>query len=307
MNKLGFEQKEDTKQAIPLHFDNYNHFLYLSPMNLTELNKKYEKIVIKNEDIFDQIKLPIDLKETETKTIEENTPEKGLTKEESKKDYDKESKNTKYKSNILNQLASPQQPEEKKVTSPSDFIDNLYTQTQQIIRTKFSTLEKTIAKNETHFKDKIKDFLKKFKFLIDEEKESQALKSVLSSQFNMRILEQPFKIIKKNNIYSNYPPEFNKFKKNYKALITTLRIHPCYLYKIYSKNLLSEKEFFPIIKSIFFNMYNCNFTKTSLVILCKLILKDDLKKLYEKHKNDKEKNQFILNEYSLIKRRGVEI
>jgi hypothetical protein len=48
--------------------------------------------------------------------------------------------------------------------------------------------------------------------------------------------------------YNKFPPECKRYMKNYKALLTTLQMHPCYLVRIYENGLLQDKELYTIIK-----------------------------------------------------------
>jgi hypothetical protein len=98
------------------------------------------------------------------------------------------------------------------------------------------------------------------------------------------MVDKPLSIILNTSTNRKYPSAYNRYKKNYKALLTTLKIHPCYLYKIFEHKLMKNSELYKIIKMIFQNIQDDKYSQLLLVILNKKILAKTLLNLKEKLK-----------------------
>jgi len=274
MNKLGVVESNENLDKLNLDSDfesNIAAFFHKEPENIVEINKFFDRP---------------DNKGT-TPTKEEIITKNVETEDKIEEDEDEEK-------------------EEKKEQDQND-VDNIYTECQRIVRNKFEDIENQILRTEQNFKDLIVKIMSSYGFLLNYEAETQNLKRVLYNQVNFRMIEPPLRINLKKDRKRKYPLQFYQYRKNYKSLLTTLRVHPCYLIKIYENKLMSDKDLYTVIKQLFSNIYNDKYSKLLLITIAKMVLEKDLRTEKERidmdnlKNKDKQKKLNILDEYKIIK------
>lgn len=186
-----------------------------------------------------------------------------------------------------------------------DQIDSIFTQTQMVARNDFEILEDQLLSNEIRFKNTLKNILLDYKFLMDDQQEMQKIKRGLYNHFNFKMGDPPLNIKTKDlNSTRKLPYEYQQFKRNYKCLVTTLKLHPCYIAKLYENEYFSlsdremcPKELYRIIKQLYFNIYDDRNSQILLIVLAKKILEIDIKQLLKKCKDDNDKKNVLENYY----------
>lgn len=167
----------------------------------------------------------------------------------------------------------------------------LVAQTQTIIRNEFDELEENLLNKEVQMKEKMKLILAKCQFLKANETEAKALKRILFNNFTFKMADPPLNIAIKTRMKNEkYPEEYQKYKKNYKAFLSTLFNHPCYLKNIYEHIIINDKSseelFYEIIKDLYCNMYQHEFKQLCFINLLKNLFDVYLtKKAFDKKKN----------------------
>lgn len=224
-----------------------NNLFYAKPQELTEINKLFENEPIKNTPSSTSNQKPADVGENAEKKQEENKAA-GETPD-SNKNPNKIEKN--------NQNANKSELQLKKPDINQN--DGLISQIQSIMKWEFDKLEENLLQKEILLKEKMKSILKTYEFLKVNESEAKALKRILFNNFSFRMSDPPLNIPVRTGNLGKYPPEYQKYKKNYKAFLSTLFNHPCYLRNIYENLIINdtekEKMFYKIIKEIYGNMY----------------------------------------------------
>ena len=257
MNKLGFEQKyDDGKFGEVTTFNEIDDKFYYDPTNVEEFNKLF-----KNEN------------PTQIDNNNNNTPNNVNNKKVDSKETPTPTAN------------GDKDKDKKKKEQGEINTDNIITETQGILQNKYVEYEKKIQDNEKTFTEKLKKILKSFKVLCDQEANAKNLKQVLHNQFKFKMIDPPLSIVLNTSITKKYPKQYNNFKKNYKALLTTLKIHPCYLFRIFEHKLMKSGELYNIIKMIFQNIQDDKYSQLLLVILNRMILRKTVERVKEKYKD----------------------
>ena len=220
--------------------------------------------------------------------------------------------NKALKEEILPAETKDDQREEEKTDKINDEhnqddYDNIFFQCQQKVKHKYEEIENQIIRAEQNFKESIIKIMSNYNFLLQYEEETRNLKKVLYNQVNFRMIEPPLSIELKKEKKGKYPQEFYDYRKNYKSLLTTLRLHPCYITKMYENKLMGDKDLYVVIKQLFSNINNDKYSKILLLTIAKMIFERDLRSQKDKIKNenekinkDKTKKLDILEEYKLI-------
>ncbi len=274
---LLFEQKEDNV------FKQKNLF-YPKPQELSEINKLFQN----------------DLKLNDTIKQELDDDNNNINNQEFKEKF-KEGEKVNNSENTLN--SNKNKINENKTKSEKNFNkdefsnnDGILAQIQKIINSEFDNLENNMIDKETKMKEKMKEILEKSHFLKTNEKEAKSLKKILFNSFTFKMADPPFNItIKPQNKISKYPEEYQRYKKNYRAFLSTLYNHPCYLRNIYENiiinNQVYEEQFYKIIKQLFANMHTDEYKKLSYINLIKNIFQVYLKKkTFDNLKDQNKKN-----------------
>jgi alpha-tubulin suppressor-like RCC1 family protein len=267
MNRLGLIEDENERNKKldklehlvkndELDYDDFSELFRNSPTNVIEFNKLFETKTNYEEKHYDK-ETPKDTPTADNTNFIEETP-KETPKETVTED-------------------TPDINEKKTNKDKQDKIfDNVFSKTQTILDD-YRELETRLIQNEIEFKSRMKNILKNYEFLVTNEEESKNLKQVLFNQFNFKMIDPPLSIQIKKSISSKYPKAYLKYKKNYKALLSTLQMHPCYLANLYKHQLMTDKELYLITKSLYFNIYDDNYSKLILINLITIILTHRLK------------------------------
>lgn len=186
--------------------------------------------------------------------------------------------------NIQDPLKKPNVESELKDKKQEGLIDNVYVITQNNIKD-FEKFEVELRNKEIKFKQFMKKLLESYAFLLEKENQTRNLKNVLNNQFHFKYGDPPINVQFKKGLYSKLPKEYSKYRRNYKALLTTLKFHPCYLEKIYNKSLLDEKELYIIIKSLYDPLFDDNYSQSLMIILINKLFTAKLLKEKEKFTN----------------------
>ena len=181
----------------------------------------------------------------------------------------------------------------------NDENENVFSKAREtVIRSEFKEMEIKIQDNENLFTKRIKDILAEYKILLDKSINAKirykAIKNLFFFKFHGEPLNLNFKSFNKN--YQKFPNDFIKYKPNYRALLSALHTHPCYLLNIYKQKLFSDQELYRIIKQIFTNIKRDKYSQLLLITICKGILAIDLAglkslndyKIYHKITNETE-------------------
>ena len=307
-NKLGFktilqpiEVMSEDKFNEANDFEDKDKYLLSFPSILADFNKIFEfneknnNIITStpNEEIINKKaneQLPVE----ESKSSNNNITIK--TKETVTSDINK---------NINNNNTTLEKEKPKIVNKDKDKFkhnnnDNIFSSTQALIEN-FENLEGILMEDEIFFKNKIKENLKAFEFLVDYEKNSTHIKKSLYSQFNFKIADPPLNIKLKVNSSSNLPFQYLNYKQNFKALLTTLHLHPCYIIKIYENNYISDKELYKIIKQLYFNISDNAYSQLLLITIIKMVIVCDVKKIQNKLECSSGKTKNFLDNLQIIK------
>lgn len=280
MNKLGFPNENENVEK-ELNLKDINQFYVMTPQYVTEINK---------------------LMETKEKDKKQNKEE---IQEESEKNLSNEiiCKTPPLSPAKSLKLNNKFQNENINVTIKSDTnsYSNIYNHVQGIVKKDYQLIEEELSLNENKFKKNLKDILGKYQFLMNNEKEAKNLQQVLNNEFYFKIIDPPLNIqIAKHKLYK-YPKEYTKYKKNYKALLTTLQMHPCYILNIYKNKLLTDKELYQIIKQLFFNIRDDKYSQLTLINICKLIFEFDINEFIKNKKDN------IFESFSIFELKNKEL
>ena len=173
--------------------------------------------------------------------------------------------------------------------------ESVFGKAREIIRSsvpKFDALESKLQTNEILLQKKLKETLVHYNILVEKAKNAKLCYRSLRTMFYFKFVDKPLSIHFKNSDknWAKYPPQFIKHRKAYKALLSMLHTHPCYILNMYKNDLFEDAELYKIIKQLFKGMRHDRFTQLILITLCKEILAIDLKK----------KNITSLDQYKLI-------
>jgi alpha-tubulin suppressor-like RCC1 family protein len=318
MNKLGFATEEEggTNDKAETDFDDMFKFLKENATNVENFNKIMDKK--KN------AKVAINVNTTANSIKEENKNSKGEKnlKINEKPKIEGMGNSTPGNAGNINGGDTPGNMMDKNennnangnnpsgtTSDPNQDIDteNIFYQTQLVIKTEFDNLENCLINNELEFKKQLKHILTEYKFLVENQHTLREIKQNLYTSFNFKMEDPPLKIKLKEDITeSKLPKEFLRYKRNYKCLLTTLKIHPCYLLNMYKHEyfLKSQRDMFPkdlykIIKTLFSNKED-KFSLYLLIIIAKEILRIDIEKLLSQCKDENDKKN-ILDNYTIFR------
>ena len=307
MNKLGIEMldKEEDKNNINennMDFDNEKYFID-QPRAVEKLHELFQN---ENEEIKNQIKE----KEYENETLQDElkgTPNNNdLMNDNNITDTGNINTNNINNDNILNNEidntptsdeennnkgdkiddSDSQKNDEESDQEEEDFEDDtIYARARKIVRNKYyEDLVRDLKEMENELSMKLRDILEKFKELVKKTESAKLKKKAIQNMFYFKFCDSPFNVDFKNSDknYKKFPPQFVAHKKIYKALLSLLHTHPCYLLKIYENKLMEDKSLYKVIKQLFKSMRNDEYTQLLLITLCKGILEIDLKNFKEK-------------------------
>lgn len=257
MNKLGIQNKENSFTSYE-DYDSCNKFLVTNATSILELNKLFKD----NLQLGDNANIIISNNEkTELKDKIEDTNYENIN-------LDKKE---------IELLA-----------------DNIFVQTQKNINTNYKYLESELKQKESDFKEDIKKIVQKYHFLVDKEVQASSIKKVLYNNFNFKYGDNPINVQFKSKPSYKIPKEYLKYEPLYEALLTTLKIHPCYLVKIFEKKLLSDTEYYDIVNGLYDNLFNNNYCQSLLITLISKLFEIDFKN--EKDKLDNLNKDLMDNE-----------
>lgn len=305
LNKLGIitDYNIDFSKFSNEHnnFDTYSKYLYISPQNVVELNKMFDaqKKAFLNQNINQNL--------NEDQATTRPYSEVSITPKENKDLF--ASNNNAMNANTNTKLDDNKDDDKNKDKKNQDsVVDNIFVQTQNTLVKYYDDTITTLQNKEYNFKPQLKNILSGYKFLIENENTSANLLLVLFTQFNFKFGDEPINIKFKTTNESKVPPCFIKYEKNYKALLTTLKMHPCYLIKLYSKSLMTNKELYGIIKDLYNRLFFDKYSKCLFTTLTKEIFKLELEKEKEKmlkqqnnNNNEGAENKEFLENYKLFK------
>ena len=293
MNKLGFNKKDDKEntnitlstieEMKKIDVDNYFEG---DPSNVVKFNAIFEEQnASQTDEQINDILKNIDEEDEDNEDNNNNneTPMKGSEIQTASINVDNDTNSNKLKKQKTKTDKDDtnnddnDQNEEKEINQ----TDSIFAKAREVVkssRLKYEDLEKKLQRKERILHDKLKTTLESYKFLIDNSDEAKKVYKALQNMFCFKFSGKPLNINITNtkNNWKNYSDDFKKYRKCFKALISILHTHPCYLLNIYRYHLMDDKDLYRIIKQIFKGMRNDRYTQFIFITLIKEILKIDI-------------------------------
>ncbi len=163
----------------------------------------------------------------------------------------------------------------------------------------YKNLEMELINTEINLKYKLKEILEETSYLVKEKQVVEALRQTLFTAFNFKAVDKPLNIETKRES-RKIPQGFRKFEQNYICLLSMLKIHPCYIAKLYELKVIDDHSLLKIIKSLFADIYEDEYSQYLLIKLAVLILEKDLDKLLK----DGETKESALKKIVLYRRKA---
>ena len=298
MNKLGFEINLKYEDKINngnnnFEFDN-EKFFEEQPRSVDKLNELFQNENEENKIQNEKKNIDIILNEIEnnnSSTIvnlyKSILPNNNLNKENETHiniptTDDNHNENIEVEKNNYSDSLKSEEDEISEQEEEEFEDDTIYATARKIVKNKdYEILISELKVSEYNLSIELRRILEKYKNLVDKKNDAKLKKNAIKNMFYFKFSENPFNVEFKNSDknYKKFPSQFIRYRKNYKALLSALHTHPCYLLRIYEYNLMNDKKLYKVIKQIFKSMRNDEYTQLLFITLCKGILEIDLKKL----------------------------
>ena len=296
MNKLGFEINLKNEDKINngnnnLEFNN-EKFFEEQPRSVDKLNELFQNENEENKIQNEKKNIDIMLNQNENnntpteynifKSPNNNLSNENETQINIQTTDDNHNENIEFEKKNYSDSQKLEEDEISEQEEEEYEDDTIYATARKIVKNKdYEILVNELKVSEYNLSKELRRILEKYNNLVDKKNDAKLSKNAIKNMFFFKFSENPFNVEFKNSDknYKKFPSQFVRYRKNYKALLSALHTHPCYLLKIYEYNLMDDKKLYKVIKQIFKSMRNDEYTQLLFITLCKGILEIDLKKL----------------------------